>query len=265
MVTSLDTSMSLLSSRQGGQDLTAGAASAVGEAQKALGDQVAARTSPAWLRVSSLATDAWIAHTGDGGNAGGIRAIGGTARAGSGTGADDPAQRSPAAKAEQSEKVRESRLSTGIDSLKKLSVISEDMLISAIITFNQTLKTRPDLKRQLEGYQADLVSASDDRTVAYLKQRIASVTDALNAASAVVADSPKTIADALATLQQTRNVTGTVYTEAEDGSLAFGAFSIGAPLPDGSEAVTWSHDGSGVAVRNVYAGAGVESENVPLS
>ncbi|WP_454916888.1 hypothetical protein [Xanthobacter sediminis] len=251
--------MSLLSSRHGGQDLNTAAAGAVSEAQRALGDQIVAGSSPAWLRVSSLATDAWIA--GDSGNVAGVKAIGGIANAGSGPGADQPAQRRPSA----SEKVSESKSAAHLDNAKKLSIISEDMLISALITFNQTLKARPDLKRQLEGYQADLISTSDDRMVAYLKQRIASVTDAISAAGALLADSPKAIEDGLASLQQTRNVTGTVYTRAEDGTFAFGPFSIGTTLPDGSNAVTWSHDGSGVAVRNIYTDAGIETRDVNLS
>lgn len=247
MVTSVDASMNLLSSRPATVDLGSAAAAAT-ETAKTQGDQIAARTSPAWLKGSSLATDAWLANS----DAGGAP---------------------PTDEVAAVEGVGESQSSRSLDSAtaaaaprsRKLSISSEEMLINAIITFNQTLKSVPSLQNELLGYQASLDGATDDRLVESLKSMIASVTAALSQANTVVATVPSDIAEGLAALQQTRNVTGVLYTRGQDGGFAFGQFTISIILPDGTKRVTWSHDGSGVAVKNVYSESGTQSERVPLS
>ncbi|MDQ0504558.1 hypothetical protein [Xanthobacter agilis] len=243
MVTSVDSAMSLLSSRPTGQDLATTASGAATEAVKALDDQIAAKSSPAWLRGSSLATDAWIANTNATDEA---SAVGGVTEAKASTDLG-------------------SATASSVMRSKKLSITNEDMLIDAIITFNQTLNTLPSLEKELQGYQADLHSATDDRMVEYLKQKIASVTNSISRAVSIISIAPGDIQDGFGELQRTRNISGVIYTRGSDGSFAFGQFSIGITIPNGPTVVTLSHDGSGVAIKNIYTDSGTQTQEIPLS
>ncbi|MFG1402376.1 hypothetical protein [Xanthobacter sediminis] len=246
MVTSVDASMSLMSARQAAPDITTAAADAASDALQTLGDQIAARASAAWMRGTSLATNAWIAST---------------------------SEPSGAEKSSGIPEVGESKSSAGLDSAsssgptrsRKLAVASEDMLISAMITYNQSLRALPSLQQQLEGYQSQLSSVGDDQMVAYLSRVIAAVTNEIKNAHSVIANTPGAVADGLSELQRTRNVTGTVYTRNSDGSFSFGQFTIVVTLPNGSTGAVWSHDGSGVAIKTVYAEDGTSTQRIELS
>lgn len=273
MVTSVDTSMSLVSSRHAGQDLNTAATGVTSETLRALADQIVASASPAWLRVSSLATDAWIAGTDDTEKVSAAEKLAGTASGASSARANDTAGASPSAASDDDAKASEAEPSVALDSAvtasmirsRKLSITSEDMLINAVITFNQTLQALPDLQRQLQGYQADMSSASDDRMLEYLKQRITALTSSIALANTILATFPAAIDDGLEEIKRVRNITGTVYTRAQDGTYTFGQFSIGITLPNGARAVTWSHDGSGVAVQNIQTDVETVSQHVKIA
>lgn len=255
MVTPVDTSLNLLSSRPPAQDLGTAAAGASTDAVGAMGSQVGAQTSPALLRGSSLATDAWIATapaTALGAADSAVQAVGDTKDGARGTTSKASADLSSASS------------STGMRS-KKLSIASEDMLVDAIITFNQTLQRLPALEKQLQEFQSGLSGATDARMVSYLHQMIELTVSAISQATAIVRSGPGAIEDGLAEIKRTRGVTGTIYTRNPDGSFSFGQFSIHVRIPEGLSQVTLSHDGSGTAIKNVYSEDGVQSSEVPLT
>ena len=243
MVTLVDSSLNLLSSRPATQDLGLAANGATAGADGGQAGQIGAATSPAWLRGTSVATDAWISSTHATDTESDVKGVG------------------------ESKPAADLGTATAASSMrsKKLSIASEDMLIDAIITFNQTLQKLPALQQQLQGFQASLGAATDDRMVTYLNQMIASTISAISQANAVVANGPGAIEDGLAEIKRSRGVTGTIYTRNPDGSFSFGQFSIHVQVPNGAKMVSWSHDGSGTAVKNVYGENGTQSTEVKLA
>lgn len=232
MVTSVDTSLSVQAQAQPARDVVSTDATETFSAIQELTDQLKLNSSPAWLRGSSLATNAWIANSRATEDATSSQAV--TAVVPAGTPAPAAIGPDPATgTAEPSEASVAPAAASSATRTKQYAFANNDMMIDAVIRYNETLKSVPELKKQLETFQAELQSTADDRIADYLNRAIASYTNAINQANALLSTASEQV-DSGAVQIDTRNVTGTIYTRNADGTFSFCKFTIGIRFSEGS-------------------------------